>query len=119
MSVAALRVSTYSAQSSCQNLWLTCSQPDGSYETCPEGPSTQYLRTLAPQTIQGMVFGTRVLRYWVLGPSGLVLSLNSSRRLNWLFLYIGVPCECVLVIRALLFGVCIRAPDFGNLKTVH
>ena len=36
----------------------------------PEGPSTQYLRTLVPKTIALMVFGTRVLKYWVLGPSG-------------------------------------------------
>ena len=35
----------------------------------PEGPSTQYLRTLI-KTIAGMVFGTRTLKYWVLGPSG-------------------------------------------------
>ena len=38
----------------------------------PEGPSTQYLRTLVPKTIPSMVFGTRVLKYWVLGPSGFV-----------------------------------------------
>ena len=37
----------------------------------PEGPSTQYLRTLVPKTIPLMVFATRVLKYWVLGPSGL------------------------------------------------
>ena len=36
----------------------------------PEGPSTQYLRTLVPQTIFQMVFGTRVLKYAILGPSG-------------------------------------------------
>ena len=36
----------------------------------PEGPSTQYLRTLVPKAIKGRVFGTRVLKYWVLGPSG-------------------------------------------------
>ena len=29
----------------------------------PEGPSTQYLRTLVPNTIKGMVFGTRDLKY--------------------------------------------------------
>ena len=28
---------------------------------CPEGPSTQYLRTLVPTAIRGMVFGTRNL----------------------------------------------------------
>ena len=36
----------------------------------PLGPSTQYLRTLVPKTLMGMVFGTRVLKCWVLGPSG-------------------------------------------------
>ena len=36
----------------------------------PKGPSTQYLRTLVPKANKGMVFGTRVLQYWVLGPSG-------------------------------------------------
>ena len=36
----------------------------------PEGPSAQYLRLLVPETILGMVFGTRVLKHWVLGPSG-------------------------------------------------
>ena len=37
----------------------------------PEGPSTQHLRTLVPKTSKGMVVGTRVLKSWVLGPSGL------------------------------------------------
>ena len=35
----------------------------------PEGPKTQYLRSLVPNTIQGMAFGTRDLKYWVLEPS--------------------------------------------------
>ena len=35
----------------------------------PEGPSTQYVRTLVPRAIKNMVFGTRDLKYWVLGPS--------------------------------------------------
>ena len=39
------------------------------YLIYPEGPSTQYLRALVPKAINGMVFGTRVLKYWVLGPS--------------------------------------------------
>ena len=39
-------------------------------EAFPEGPSTQYFRFLVPKTIFFMVFGTRVLKYWVLGPSG-------------------------------------------------
>ena len=37
----------------------------------PEGPSTQFLRTLVPKTSKGMVFGARVLKYWVLGPAWL------------------------------------------------
>ena len=36
------------------------------------GPSTQYLRTLVPKAIKGRVFGTRVLKYWVLGISGTI-----------------------------------------------
>ena len=36
----------------------------------PEGPSSQYLRTLVPKAIKAMVLGTRDLTYWVLGPSG-------------------------------------------------
>ena len=36
----------------------------------PEGPSSQYLRPLVPKTIQGVFFGSRILKYWVLGPSG-------------------------------------------------
>ena len=43
----------------------------GSLVPYPEGPCTQHLRTLVPNTIKGMVFGTRDLKYWVLGPSGL------------------------------------------------
>ena len=39
-------------------------------EYTPEGPSTQYFRTLVPKAINGMAFGIRVHRYWVLGPSG-------------------------------------------------
>ena len=39
-------------------------------ETILEGPSTQHLRTLVPKTIPLMVFGTRVLKFWELGPSG-------------------------------------------------
>ena len=35
-----------------------------------EGPHTQYLRTLVPNTMKGMVSGTKVLKDWVLGPTG-------------------------------------------------
>ena len=37
----------------------------------PEGPSTQFLRTLVPKAIKGMDLGIRVLKYWVHGPSGI------------------------------------------------
>ena len=40
-------------------------------KTYQKGPSTQYLRTLVPKAMKGMAFGTRVLKYWVLGPFGL------------------------------------------------
>ena len=40
----------------------------------PEGPSTHHLRTLVPNTIPLLVFGTRVLKYWVLGPSGYLMT---------------------------------------------
>ena len=48
----------------------------------PEGPSTQYLRTLVPNTNKGMVFGTRNLKYWVLGPSGIVVVLIQASAMN-------------------------------------
>ena len=46
----------------------------------PEGPSTQCLRILVPKTIPFMVFGTRVLKYWVLGPSGFMMGTDSRYR---------------------------------------
>ena len=46
--------------------------PRGSY------PSTQYLRLLVPKTITSMVFGTRDLKYWVLGPLGLICTFSIS-----------------------------------------
>ena len=39
---------------------------------------TQYLRTLVPKTIPLMLFGPRVLKYWVLGPSGVLFVLKVS-----------------------------------------
>ena len=49
----------------------------------PEGSSTQYLRSLAPRTIKGIVFGTRVPQYWVLGPFG---KLSRARNMQVLLL---------------------------------
>ena len=45
-----------------------------------KGPSTHYSRTLVPKATWGMVFGTRVLKYWVLGPSGKDERLFNSRQ---------------------------------------
>ena len=42
----------------------------------PEGPRTQYLRLLVPKTILLMVFGNRILRYWILGPSAKLLKAS-------------------------------------------
>ena len=39
-------------------------------ESDPEGPSSQYFRTLVPKTIPVMVFGTKCLTCWVLGSFG-------------------------------------------------
>ena len=44
----------------------------------PEGPSTQYLRTLVPKTIEGMAFGNRNPKSWVLGPSEARKQANSK-----------------------------------------
>ena len=38
----------------------------------PKGSSTQCLRTPVSKTMHFMVFGTRVLKYWVLGPPRIV-----------------------------------------------
>ena len=46
----------------------------------PEGRSIQYLRLLVPKTIPSTVFGTRVLKYWVLGPSGKISSRTHKPR---------------------------------------
>ena len=45
-----------------------------------KGPSTQSLRSLVPNTIKSMVFETRNLKCWVLGPSGLVVEPNTPSR---------------------------------------
>ena len=46
------------------------------------GPSTQYLRLLAPNTILFMVFGTKELKYWCLDPLGVAdTSRNDERRI--------------------------------------
>ena len=43
---------------------------EGLPRTLSQGPSTQCLRTLVPKAISLIAFGTRVLSYLVLGPSG-------------------------------------------------
>ena len=67
----------------------------------PEGPSSQYLRSLVPKTIPLMVFGTKVLKncalglctfngfgtrslkYWVLGSSGYDLNSLQADYTGW------------------------------------
>ena len=59
-----------------RRITLGGSKGDPDVDTCkdplpvPGGLSTQSFRTLVPKTILLMAFGTRVLKYWVLGPSG-------------------------------------------------
>ena len=43
----------------------------------PEGPSTQYLSFLVPNTVKTMVFGTRNPKYCVLGPLGIDIDAQS------------------------------------------
>ena len=46
----------------------------------PEGPSAQYLRTLVPKAIKGMIvwfLEPIVLEHWVLGPSGEPLNIHT------------------------------------------
>ena len=45
---------------------------------CPAAASTQCLRSLFPKPMKGMVCGTRKHKYWVLGPSGLPFSNDST-----------------------------------------
>ena len=49
---------------------LPCLKYADKPEANPKGPSTQSVRTLVPKTIKSLVFETRTLKYWVLGPSG-------------------------------------------------
>ena len=71
-----------------------------------QGPSTQYSRTLVPNTFKGMVFGTRVLKYWLLGPSGFARTPESDKDQGahtdvlavglWRFFSFSLraPCRC-------------------------
>ena len=47
-----------------------------------EGPSTQYLRFLAQNPGFFMVLGTRVLKCWVLGPSGSVYIIRVTVKIS-------------------------------------
>ena len=49
---------------------LTTRRIASDYTRYPEGPSAQYVRTLVPKTIHLIAFGTKLLKYSVLGPSG-------------------------------------------------
>ena len=53
--------------------------------TSLEGSGTQFLRALVSNTFQSMVFGTRNLKCWVLGPSGITRLLSGILCLHfWL-----------------------------------
>ena len=63
--------------------------------SCPQGPYTAHLRALVPRVIPGIVFGTRVLKWAVSGPFGMVL---------------GIPRSPVLILQSSLisqFSACI------------
>ena len=78
----------------CQTLELTPQAKRKPHLHCREGPSTQYLRTLVPNSILLMVFGTRVLKYWVLGPSGLATyMLNQSSKAPGTTAVRMLPCD--------------------------
>ena len=44
----------------------------------PDGPGAEYLMTLVPTTMKGMVVGTRFLIYRLLEPSGLIWALEPT-----------------------------------------
>ena len=48
----------------------------------PRGSKYPTLEASGPQTIPLMVFGTRVLHYWVLGPSGMGLDVVAASNMN-------------------------------------
>ena len=51
-------------------LEANCHQYQGTGPCYPQLPSTQHMRLLTPNIIQGMVFGARRPQYWVTGLSG-------------------------------------------------
>ena len=74
-------------------------------------PSTQYLRTLVPKTILCVACGTSVLKYWVLGPSG-ISPISSSRVLMETILQIWVLPQ----IHVACFGIYIQ-PKSSDMVT--
>ena len=68
------------------NLALEATTPD------PEGPSTQCFRTLVPKSIQGMVFGTRRIKSWVLGASGRYFTYQVLAATLGSLCLCGFPC---------------------------
>ena len=48
-------------------------EPESQLFAYPEAPSTQSLRLLGSKNHTPRVFGTRDLKYWVLGPFGILL----------------------------------------------
>ena len=54
------------------------SRADLNLKDSPKGPSTQYLRFPVPKTTHDMALGTRVLKQWVLRPSGVRIPEQST-----------------------------------------
>ena len=67
----------------------------------PAGPRTHCLRTPVPNTIPLMVFGTRVLKYWVLGPSGEAFRAGVRRVTSLCHPWIRWPASPVIFQRLL------------------
>ena len=73
-----LRMAISKAYSASDSSFGRLARTQAGLHSCPEGPSTQYFRSLVPNTIISMVVGTRNLRYWVLGPLGWFQVLGSG-----------------------------------------
>ena len=66
----------------------------------PKGSKYPIFKDSGPKTIKGMVLGIRVLKYWVLGPSGLVSSGDFVSALSGLKV-----CEYCLLLLWSIWGL--------------
>ena len=96
--------STLDPNSGCYNCCSYYSRP------YPVGPSTQCLRFLAPKTIPVIVYATRDLKYWILGPSGLVTCWKLCRKA-------GARVSAAHMGRFRVVSVCVCV-TFGDMQCV-